>query len=281
MKLIKKILFFIFLLTSLLSPAKSHNDKMLKKVFPTLASTMKIQYSNVVSEGKKVPVNSGSLQITGYSNINFIAEEGVCFVSNDQFLDVVAFTYYKNIEVNNVMALHNVKETYCHAPVFNISNCTYLTFDYYIADGSGRYGFHITTNSESIKIVNTTITNCSTSAIYARNSSILMDNVLITKNTLSSSIFDLDNVKISMKNSAIKENTINYQEYFQVQNSSLKMTNVFMDIRLSPNNFHGVLFHNNTTAEVILKNSTIKIENGINLYSVVPLTLIDTKISIN
>ncbi|WP_205692148.1 hypothetical protein, partial [Cellulophaga sp. Z1A5H] len=43
MKLIKKILFFIFLLTSLLSPAKSHKDKMLKKVFPTLASTMKIQ----------------------------------------------------------------------------------------------------------------------------------------------------------------------------------------------------------------------------------------------
>ena len=263
------------MLYSLLDSIKDNKTIHIKK---GIYNFSKISYNNNGSKDKEVTVENGALYIKGYSNIKFIAEEGVYFVSNDTHSDIIDFVNCQNIEIKNINAVHNVKETFCEAPVFSINNSKNITFDNCIVDGSGEYGFYITNNSGNVKILNTTIKNCSSNAVVAYKSEIFMDNVKIINNEFSGSILDVNHSTIEMKNCIIKDNTVQSINYFDVRFSKLKMDNVNLEAILN-NNESSVLFYiSNKTDEVLIKNSTITLNNKEKLFRTYSPIFIESEI---
>ncbi|PKH50903.1 hypothetical protein CXF68_09475 [Tenacibaculum sp. Bg11-29] len=220
----------------------------------------KISYHKFEASDKEITVDYGELSIKGYSNIKFIAEKGVYFVSNDTHSDVVDFTNCNNIEINNIHAVHNVKETFCEAPVYGIWNSNNITFNNCIIDGSGKYGFYINNNSNSIRILNSTITNCSRSALYVSKSNIFMDNVKIINNDFEGCIINLNDSSLELENCLIEKNTVKAYYSFDFRDSNCKISNSTINIDLDSNNEYIFNISSNKN-NTLVEHSTIKIKN--------------------
>ncbi len=232
----------------------------------------KVGYYREGKDDKLIESDLGFLKITGYSNVKLIAEEGTYFVSNHNNRDVVFFEKCKNIELKNIYALHNVLKTYCHAPVFTVENALNMTFDNCIIDGSGLIGFNIN-HSDSIKILNSTIMNCSEKAIDLIWSKLRMENVKIIDNKLED-VLVLYKSNLEMKNCLIENNTIRTYHYFYFRESDVKMENCTINADV----FNSVLFNSNNS-RITLNSSTILLDNADSLHNGEAPVLIDCTIS--
>ncbi len=206
---------------------KIDDDKTIfikKKVYNLSAIT----YEKIFDEGKEITVSEGVLKLKGFRKIKFIFEKGAYMTNNADFSDVITFNNCKGIEVHNLHAFHNV-EGNCHAPVIGIQFCEKMLFKNCLIDGSGLVGFDIF-RSKKIKIVKTTITNCSKMALFSSLSSVLLSEVSIENNEMMN-IFNAYKSKIMVKNSVIKDNTLVFFSWFDSK-SNIKIKNSHIILNL-------------------------------------------------
>ncbi len=180
-----------------------------------------ITYEKIFDEGKKITVSEGVLYLKGFKKIKFVFEEGAYITNTADFSDVITFNNCTDIEVHNLHVFHNV-EGDCHAPVIGIQFCNKMLFKNCLIDGSGLVGFDVH-KSKRIKILQSTITNCSKMALDSRLSSIVLDHVKITNNEMRN-VFYADKSKIIIKNTVIKDNALVFFSWFDAK-SSIKIKN--------------------------------------------------------
>lgn len=188
-----------------------------KKVYNLSAIT----YEKIFNEEKKITVSEGVLYLKGFWKIKFVFEEGAYITNTADFSDVITFNNCNDIEVHNLHAFHNV-EGDCHAPVIGIQFCEKMLFKNCLIDGSGLVGFDIH-KSKRIRILQSTITNCSKMALDSRLSSIILDQVKIVNNDMMNILYSYKS-KIIIKNTVIKDNTLVFFSWFDSK-SNIKIKN--------------------------------------------------------